>query len=472
MKTKILALLLVTVIVAAGAAIAAFTLSDDGNESQNRSHLTTTLQVYGNADGNWTVNRDDANLIQKIIDSNSDDDTSNDIDWKSQYPFADADHNGIIDSDDKIQAEALANNTATYVCFNDGLGEFMKVKTNPQRIYTFQVQNAQICAIMGVGDHVVAGGPPIENYADILFGEGKSKSGQWFSGDWEKMAKLNLDMYLVFSPTQKESPTQHLPDTDVVYLGLYEPNCVNLESSVWAQGILEAGYIFGNKERAEDYLSFLINLKNAIYSISSQISDEDKERILVSNYGHYLTNENDATLSAYLKADTVSQAVELAGGYNVAQENDGYSSGAYGSRIEAEWLNDHKVDFITMHFQRYSWKGVDTSVPVGGWTATDASGMYEAIADVANQPLLVQNNIDKNHLIMLPQEFRNGSTGGIMAAAYFVQAFYPKQCEKAGFDPDDYMEKFCVNWLSLEGYDFSEHRDAIIAWGDRPRASD
>ncbi len=470
MNSKILVIGVVVVLVAAGAAIGVTALNKD-DSSSSRELLTETLQVYGNANGDWTIDDDDVDLIKEIIEKNSDDDDSNDIVWEKAYPFADAEFDGVLDQSDVDLAYALAHNTATHVSFYDGLGELMtNVKCNPQKIYAFQIQNAEICAIMGVGDHVVAGGPPIQYYADLLYGEGHAEN-MWFgSGNYDKLNELEIDMYLVFAPTQKATPTEKLPDTDVVYLGLYTPDCNNLESSAWAQGILEAGYIFNCKERAEGYLEFLIDIKEKIYDVTSEMSDSDKVNVLVSNYAHALTGA-DTTVTAYTKADTISQAVALAGGYNVAELTTAWTVG-YGSTNSVEWLTDlHErgfdLDFVTMHFQRYAWTGEDTSVPVGGYTATDASGMKNAVDSIKTLDVYSTNNIDTDGLIMLPQEFRNGINGGILAAAYFFEAFYPEEAEDIGFSADECMKEFCETWLQLPNYSFDDHRDATIYWPAR-----
>ncbi len=452
MNQKIVAIGVVIVLIVAGVAI--FLVVDGKDKGNERPLLDNALEVYGNANNDWTINDEDVSLIESIIaDGNWD---------RSKYPYADANRDGKVDQKDVDQVKALANNTAETVWIVDGVGTIMSVKCQPQRIYAFQIQNAELCAVMGYGDKIVAAGPPIEYYEPFLFPNNKNDV-EYFSGDYERMSELDLDLYLVFSDTQIDTPKANLPDTDVVYLGLYYPEIADMESSAFAQGILKAGYIFGTKDRAEGYLNFLLDLRDTIADRTSSLAEDDKVKVLVSQYStYYLSNPDNHEVVAYLKPDTISQAVALAGGYNVASTLPVYETGGYSVRNEVEWLDTIDIDWVTIHFQRYAWTGIDYSSPEGGYTATNPAGMYEAIDEIATRPLL---DVDKDHLIMLPQEFRNGSTGGIMAAAYFAEAFYPELF--SDFDADSYMEEYVKVWLGVDNYNYSEHEAAIIGYGAR-----
>lgn len=77
MNNKTIAIAVVAILLIAGAS--AFLLMKDDDEGSSRVMLDETLDVYGNANGDWTIDQKDTELIQKIID----DDT---IDWENLYP--------------------------------------------------------------------------------------------------------------------------------------------------------------------------------------------------------------------------------------------------------------------------------------------------------------------------------------------------------------------------------------------------
>lgn len=450
MNVKIAAVLVAAVLVGGGG-IGAYLLlndNDDGEEPVLQGHL----QVYGNANEDWTVDEKDVEYIEAIIAGTED-----------ITEYADANRDGKIDEGDVEQIRRLASNEAEYVWIVDGAGETMKVGCKPERIYTFQVQNAELCAIMNVGGNVVAGGPPIEQYAGFLF-PNDEKYREYFAYDWERMAELDLDLYLVFSPAQKEEPRSKLPGVDVVYLGLYEPIVSDFESS-WGQGILKAGYIFGCKERAEKYLDFLLEIKDKITEKVSNIAEEDRVNVLVSGYGNY-TKEESNVITVYLRSDTISQAVELAGGRNVASSLANYKN-TYGTTVDVEWLAGQDIDWMTMHYNYYGWTGISGTDPKGGYTfKNDESEMNDFLNRVALKPLL--SGIPDGQIVFLPQDFRNGCNGGILCAAYLAEAFYPDAFED-GF-ADRFMEEYLTEWMGLKDYNFSEYRDSMVAYGNRAPA--
>ncbi len=455
MNNKLIAVAVVAIVLIAG--VAAYVVVNNGSDDgEKRQLLTDALEVYGNANNDWTIDSSDADFVQSIVDGKTS--------WdKTANPYADANHDGKITQADVDQIKKLANDTAETVWIKDGVGTEMEVHCKPQRIYAFQVQNAEIATIMGYGNNIVAGGPPIQYYESTLFPDNPNEV-EYFSGDYERLSELNIDLYLVFHQDQIATPAEKLPSTDVVYLGLYFPQISEMESSVFAQGILKAGYIFGNKDRAEGYLDFLLDIRDTIYDATKDLTDSEKPKVLVSQLSSsYLASEDNHKIAAYLKNDTIGQAVTLAGGYNVASTLPNYDSETtYGVKNDVEWLDGMELDFMTVHFQRYAWTGIDNNSPEGGYTVTNSKGMYEYIDDIASRPLL---NIDRDHIIMLPQEFRNGSNGGIIAAAYLFKAFHPDLAKN--FDPDEYMEEYMTKWLGVEDYDYEAHKEAIIAWGDR-----
>ncbi len=75
MNNKTIAIAVVAILLIAGAS--AFLLMRGDDEGSSRVMLDETLDVYGNANGDWTIDQKDTELIQKIID----DDT---IDWQAR----------------------------------------------------------------------------------------------------------------------------------------------------------------------------------------------------------------------------------------------------------------------------------------------------------------------------------------------------------------------------------------------------
>ena len=447
-KTKIITVLVVSILVIAGIGVVFYMFNNAGNNDR-RALLSDSLEVYGNANDDWTIDSKDVEYVERIINGEVE-----------ESQFADANRDGKIDSKDINQIKALANDTATEVWIVDGVGETMKVNCKPQRVHVFQTQNAEIAAIMQIGEYVVSAGPPIKHYADWLFPPGKKESIVYTQYDYEILTEMDLDLYLVFAPTQKDTPKDMLPDVDVVYLGLYTPVTDNLEQSTYGQGILKAGYIFGCKDRAEGFLNFLLEIRDEIQKRTALIPDDERVNVLTSGYSRYFKDENDKTVTVCLESETTSQAAALAGARNVAEILPTWSGASYSQVADLEWLDTVDIDWVTLHYNYYEWSG-DPMFPAGGFSIKDPVEMYQALNDIATRPLLGDLNHDQ--IMILPQEFRNGSTGGVLLAAYLAKAFYPEYF--ADFNPDAYMEEFIKEWWGVKNYNFEEY-NAFIAYGN------
>lgn len=94
------------------AAVAFVVSSDDDHDDKDLSGRAADdirLKIHGNANGDDVLDELDKDVIQHIIDCNTDDDESNDIDWRAEYPFADANQDGVIDSKDVQRVDDFLN---------------------------------------------------------------------------------------------------------------------------------------------------------------------------------------------------------------------------------------------------------------------------------------------------------------------------------------------------------------------------
>lgn len=112
-------------IIAIGAIAAVVMNGDDDDDKKDlsgRSFDDIRLKVYGNANGDDIIDSLDRDVIQHIIDCNSDDDTSNDVDWKTDYPFADVNVDGKIDSADIAALDKILNKESTKMYYYNFFG--------------------------------------------------------------------------------------------------------------------------------------------------------------------------------------------------------------------------------------------------------------------------------------------------------------------------------------------------------------
>ena len=102
MNTKIVAIAAVAIIVVAAVG-AGLVLMKDGNGGDPAGEPLGCLEVFGNANNDYVIDGSDISLINRIIDEG--------MDWKEDYPFADAYKDGIIDQKDVDQVNGILNAT-------------------------------------------------------------------------------------------------------------------------------------------------------------------------------------------------------------------------------------------------------------------------------------------------------------------------------------------------------------------------
>ena len=151
--------------------------------------------------------------------------------------------------------------------------------------------------ILGLKDLVYAVDYAPYQAKEFYFGANSSvKSlGNMNSPDYDMVSDMDLDILLTFSYSGAETKQEKLPGVDVIYLGMYRPNVEEPTKSEYFQGILKAGYIFGKVERAQDYMKWLLDIRNMIDEKTSKIAEADKPKVLMTNYtSSYLQTGNEA----------------------------------------------------------------------------------------------------------------------------------------------------------------------------------
>jgi len=105
---------IIAVAVVAIAAIAVFMLMNNNSENHEAASFEDTrLRIYGNANGDDVIDKTDVSLVKWIIDCNTDDDKTNDVDWQKDYPLADANYDSKVNSSDVDVIQKIINKEKT-----------------------------------------------------------------------------------------------------------------------------------------------------------------------------------------------------------------------------------------------------------------------------------------------------------------------------------------------------------------------
>ena len=150
MDKKLFAVIAAIIIVAAAGVVAFVTLADDDGDVKALTG-SGRLLVYGNADNDDYLDNADVEKIQSIIDSGK---------WdRTEYPFADADHDGDVDADDITYLKKLLEGKETTKMWYVGSGkiDYYVNYPNTGKIAVTVDYGLMMGQVLGVYDRIVAG---------------------------------------------------------------------------------------------------------------------------------------------------------------------------------------------------------------------------------------------------------------------------------------------------------------------------
>ena len=408
------------------------------------------LEIYGNANGDWSIDEEDLEYIQAIIDGDLN---------ATDYPYADANRDGTVDAADLEQVQALIDGTADYIWILDGNSDPIKVSLPVERIGVEYLSNAELMNVLGVSDKVVAVDSAAYLMADFYFPENDFTNGQMgqmhSNPNFEAILDMNLDVLFTFSP-DTTTKAQNLPDTDVIFLGLYWPNVINPEDSRFMQGVMKAGYILDAVDRAQDYKAWLEGLVDMLDDVTSQIDPDDRPSVLMTSHNRFFGFGGEANTEAaiYTKIDPLSQACILAGGKPIAENIDNWvgEGNVYGTTVTVEWVLDQEPEFIFAHSVRYTYSGI-TREPAYGYDWDDIANYTAAVNDMLSRPQLGSIPAYENENVYITAgDFRNNAMGGILGAVYLAKILHPDLFTE--LDPVAVHQEFVTDWMGLD-YDLT-----------------
>ena len=466
MQNKVIVVIVAGIIIVAGM-VGAFMLLQKNTKGE-LALTSVALEVYGNADGDSNVDEADAALVERYISASS---TSNSsemekfvADNKMNIKLADANMDGSINDADAAQIRAVVNHDAERLWIVDGIGADRSVDLDISRIGAEYYANTELCLILGMADKVVAVDNAPYIYKDFYFTPTQQANItnliDMNNPDYVFVNELDLDILLTFFTNSYDVKQEKLIGTDVVYLGLYNPDMSDAESSNFIQGILKAGYIFGVVERAEAYAAWILETRDQLADIASTIPEDEKPTVLMSNYpGTYFISPDTTGATVYCFTDPLGQACILGGGKNIGQAlfGDEYNT-SLSKKVQVDALfNDddtNTIDYVFLHNVKYTFAGtVVAGVPDHGYLAQDDSEMAAAWANAVSSDHTLLVDLDPDHLYLMAGDFRNGPTGAVLLGAYIGKIINPEYY--ASIDPIALHNYYINYWLGIADYDVS-----------------
>jgi ABC-type Fe3+-hydroxamate transport system substrate-binding protein len=293
-SAMIIAAVLIAVIAIAAAAI--FMSGQDKSGEEQETVIGVALPVYGNADLDSDIDNNDLNIIEKII-------AGGNGYTLASYPFADANRDGKVNSQDSAIVKKIINKESTTVYhlnyYNDGA---VNVKTKivdtkwpcEDLMVTYNSVMFTLTSL-GVDDKVVGatavGKVSLDKYmyANIMKNAEALKTS--YDSSWNSMmdissvSKIMLDhpkAHTMFVSAYGQYDVYNEAEVEKVgcdIVRLCESNPTRDETLA---SVLLAGFLTNTLDRAKELTSMYAEIWDACTKISSNLPTEDKQGYVVT----------------------------------------------------------------------------------------------------------------------------------------------------------------------------------------------
>ena len=379
-----------------------------------------TLEIYGNANEDDTIDMRDVTYIKLVI-----------FGKKPETKFCDANYDGRVSMLDVVQTKLIIVGKEAKLTLVDSADRTVTVKKPISRVVLFGATgSAEAIKVLKVQDRVV-GVPEHVREAEILFPELSSlpSVGMWNAPDYEAMIELNPDIVIVGSFGCDEIVEKLTPaGITVVALDFYKEESVIEE-------MLKAGYIFDRLGEAEEFIDFYEGCINEIAEKTEKLSEEEKPRVYYE-YSDFLTvNKNTPDHSL----------IVTAGGINIAADKLGTGMYPDYPTVDPEWVIEENPDIIVKI----------EYIAAQGYEVDDPMEMKEVWESVMNRSGFTYiSAVDNKRVYIVSVELTHGRLTHFVHLAYLAKWFHPELFED--LDPEAMFQEYLTRFQGLD-YDLDEH---------------
>ncbi len=384
-----------------------------------------TLEIFGNANEDDTINMQDVTYTELII-----------LEYRDRTELADAKYDNEIDILDMTQIALIILGREKELTLLDSADRVVTVKKPLNRIVTcnrhflemFQALKVPKDKVVGVPDGIKRPGYDIlyPEFQDVPIVAGGYNPGS--APDCEAIIGLYPDVVLLYAFYQGSDPATEVLESagiTVLRLSFNRPHIPNL----FQEEVKKLGYVFGKEAEAQELLDFYEGCQNSIKEKVEGISEEDKPKVYAESWNSYVTTERYAR-------------IEIAGGRNIFP---GMSYEASIS-VDPEEVVSQNPDIIVKMATAEGVAGYELDV-------ADTVGMAEIREEIMSRPELQNVNAVRNGKVYV-------ISGYIMAAGprsgcrYFVQDaydakwFHPELFED--LDPKAIHQEYLTGFQELD----------------------
>jgi iron complex transport system substrate-binding protein len=385
-----------------------------------------TLEIFGNANMDDTIDELDIEYVLGIIDGT-----------KDETKLADANNDGEINDEDITQIEQIIAGEETELIVVDFADRIVRVNKPVEQVVISVSGGADAAAILGVKDKVVGVPDYIvkrEDWGSVsLFPELAElpSIGNHADPDVEAILSLHPDFVLLYSDSLLSGldPADPLEAGGIpaIYLDLWNSSVMNEEMKV-------LGYIFGKRSEAETWIDFCEGYEEYFRGRTDGLSEAEKPKVYLEDWDDYY---------ACGDGGYYDRLCGLVGGKNIAS---GLKTDEWGFlTIDKEFVIEQNPDIII----RTLYSGV-------GYATDDTSAMKATREGILSRLEFVGTAISavEGERCYLHGGFEQMGQH-IITTAYFAKWIQPDLFED--LDPTAVHQEYLDTFFKDANFDVYEH---------------
>ena len=381
-----------------------------------------TLEIFGNANEDETINMQDVTYTELII-----------LEYKDATELADAKYDGEIDILDMTQIALIILGREKELTIIDAADRTVTVNKPVERIVVLTYPDAEAIKIVKAEERVVGVSSDIKA-RKTFFPELSilPSAGVTSNPDLERIIELNPD--IIFTGKLKSMGANledKLPDTIPV-------TCWDMgRLEVMTKNIQMLGYILGNTEDATEFCTFYQEyIDETIGERVSKIPESDRKRVYIEYCKDY---------RAFVTGSAGHEICVAAGGVNIAAGLPRFSEKPI-AEVDQEWLIEENPDVIV--------KVVCCKSGLCGYGEDDPEAMGQERERIMSRPGWGGTTaVDENRTYLVDMDLV-GSTANFVGATYMAKWLYPDLFED--LDPKAFHQEYLTRFQRLD-YDLGEN---------------
>jgi len=389
------------------------------HKAESTDSLQFTLEIYGNANEDDTIDMRDVTYIKLVI-----------FGKKPETKFCDANYDGRVSMLDVVQTKLIIVGKEGELTFVDSAGKIKTVRKPIKRVVTYNTNALETMRSIKVEKDRIVGVSIYAVQDKIFFPEFSDYpaiSG-WPTLDCEKILELNPEVVIIygtFFESMYEDAEEKLGPAGITVIGF--DFC---RPTTEVEEIKKLGYIFDKRNEADEFINFYQGIIDTIKERVEDIPEDERPRVYFEAYEKYHSSGN--VKGGY------HDYIEMAGGHNIFSDIHGIEF----PDVDAEKVIERDPEIIV----KLPW--------AGGYDVDDVIELKSIRDEIMNRPELKEVSAVKKGKVYVISSEITGSASHVVSIAYMAKWFHPDLFED--LDPEAIHQEYLTRFQGLD-YDLDEH---------------